>query len=530
MSLTLSQLISRGGKTSDHAEALVGKNQRLSYGELELMVHQTAQGLLSLGANKNDRIGTLLPNNIESVATMFGSAHTGCVFVPISPMLKPSQVLHILNDCDVRILVTSRQRASGLKSILDSCPSLHSIVLIDDPKTFSAPQNVGTWSDFLSSSGNAKRHRVIDTDMASILYTSGSTGLPKGVVLSHKNMVTGAFSVSEYLHNTPNDRLLAVLPFGFDYGFSQLSTAFCRGGCTVLIDYLLPMDVINTIERERITGLAGVPPLWNKLATLPWPESTIDHLRYITNSGAVMPKATLAALRKALPKTAPYLMYGLTEAFRSTYLDPAQIDTRPDSIGKAIPNAEVLVVNDHGKLCAPGEVGELVHRGSLVSLGYWNSPEKTATRFKPVPNPVSGLVLDEYAVWSGDRVRTDEEGYLYYVGRLDEMIKTSSCRVSPTEIEAAILATGIVDEAVAMGTPDNDLGEAIVAIVTRAADKLADTPALVRALKHELANFMVPKYVIWMDNIPRNKNGKLDRGGLGKQLPELLKTLESEVG
>lgn len=524
MTQLLSQLVSHGGKTSSQALALVEKNQRVSYGDLESMIGQVAHGLLAAGARKCDRIGIFLPNNIELVASMFGAAHAGCVFVPISPLLKPNQVQHILNDCDVRILITTRLRAVGLQSILENCPSVHCIVLTDDPKDFSATQNLGTWRELLDSPA-APGYRVIDSDVVSILYTSGSTGKPKGVVLSHKNMVAGAYSVSEYLRNTSEDKLLAVLPFSFDYGFSQLSTAFCRGASVVLFEYLLPMDVINMVEREHITGLAGVPPLWNKLANLKWPEEITNHLRYITNSGAAMPKATLASLRASLPKTAPYLMYGLTEAFRSTYLPPEQIDQRPDSIGKAIPNAEIILVNDEGKLCKPGEVGELVHRGSLVSLGYWNSPEKTAVRFKPVPNALSGLVMDEYAVWSGDRVRMDDEGYLYFIGRRDEMIKTSSCRVSPTEIEEALFATGCVAEAVALGVPDDQLGQAIVVIVTAAPGKSEDTQQLLQACKRELANFMLPKYVIWKANLPRNSNGKIDRSGLAKQTPAMIAEL-----
>jgi acyl-CoA ligase (AMP-forming) (exosortase A-associated) len=298
---------------------------------------------------------------------------------------------------------------------------------------------VRAWQPLLDIPARAG-HCVVDADMAAILYTSGSTGKPKGVVLSHRNMVTGAKSVASYLENRTSDRILAVLPFSFDYGFSQLSTSFVAGACCVLMDYLLPRDVLRAVERKSITGLAAVPPLWVQLAALLWPASVRKHLRYITNSGGAMPGATLAALRAALPDTKVFLMYGLTEAFRSTYLSPDQVERRPDSIGKAIPNAEILVVREDGSRCAPGEPGELVHRGSLVSLGYWNDRQKTAERFRPAPGQDPGLVLTELAVWSGDTVRTDEEGYIYFIGRRDEMIKTSGYRVSP-RVEEIVYAT-----------------------------------------------------------------------------------------
>ena len=233
-------------------------------------------------------------------------------------------------------------------------------------------------------------HRVIDTDVVGILYTSGSTGKPKGVVLSHRNMVAGAKSVASYLENHAGDTLLAALPLSFDAGFSQLTTAFHVGARVVLLNYLLPRDVLKAIEREKVTGLTAVPPLYIQLTQLNWPESITEHLRYFANTGGRMPRETLDALRRHLPKTKPFLMYGLTEAFRSTYLPPEEVDRRPDSIGKAIPNAEILVLREDGSPCAPNEPGELVHRGALVGMGYWNDPEKTAERYKPLAGQRAG--------------------------------------------------------------------------------------------------------------------------------------------
>ena len=426
MSALLYEPLFESAHRTPESRALVQKDQRLSYTSLAGLTDRFSSALTALGLERHDRVAIFLPKQFETVIGMFGAARAGCVFVPVNPILKPPQVEHILRDCNVRVLVTSPERVAALAEVLGHCPDLRHVVLVGESALQVALPpglDVARWDELLATGHPARYHRVIDMDMAAILYTSGSTGRPKGVVLSHRNMVTGALSVAQYLENRPDDRLLAVLPFSFDYGFSQLSTAFSVGASVVLMDYLFPRDIINAMAREQITGLAGVPPLWSQLADLPWPAEAVEHLRYITNSGGAMPGATLAKLRQAMPKTQPYLMYGLTEAFRSTYLPPAEIDRRPGSMGKAIPNAEILVVRSDGSPCAPNEPGELVHRGSLVAMGYWNDPEKTAERFKPAPGRPGGLMIPEMAVWSGDTVRMDEDGFLYFIGRRDEMIK-----------------------------------------------------------------------------------------------------------
>ncbi|HWJ06238.1 MAG TPA: acyl-CoA ligase (AMP-forming), exosortase A system-associated, partial [Steroidobacteraceae bacterium] len=397
------------------------------------------------------------------------------------------------------------------------------------------------WDEFLAGAAGLP-FRVIDTDMAAILYTSGSTGKPKGVVLSHRNMVTGAKSVAQYLGNTPDDRLLAVLPLSFDYGFSQLSTAFHVGASVVLMDYLFPRDVLKLVVQERITGLAAVPPVWIQMAELDWPATVTEHLRYFTNSGGAMPTATLAKLRAAWPKTKPYLMYGLTEAFRATYLPPEEVDQRPESMGKAIPNTEVMVVRADGTECEPDEPGELVQRGSLVALGYWNDPAKTAERFKPAPAQPTELCLTEMAVWSGDTVKKDKDGFLYFIGRKDEMIKTSGYRVSPTEVEEVAYASGLVGDAVAVAAPHADLGQGIVLVcstspalageVARSAGEGSgegSSDALLSFMKARLPNFMVPHHIAWLPELPRNPNGKFDRPALAAQFRDALRPVVAEV-
>jgi len=358
---------------------------------------------------------------------------------------------------------------------------------------------------------------TVDIDPAAILYTSGSTGLPKGVVLSHRNLIVGAESVSTYLQNTAEDVILSVLPLSFDAGLSQVTTAFAVGAHCVLMNYLLPRDVPKLCARHGVTGITGVPPLWLQIADVPWPEEAAQRIRYWANTGGRMPRTVLDRLRSILTAADPYLMYGLTEAFRSTYLEPVEVDRRPDSIGKAIPNAEVLVLRPDGTRCAPGEEGELVHRGALVALGYWNDPERTVERYRPVSYPDQPWRAPERAVWSGDTVVADDEGFLYFVGRVDDMIKTSGYRVSPTEIEEAAFATGLVRDAVALGVDEPGLGHRIVLVATSSNGAL-DATAVLAAMRQALPLYMVPSRVDVRDELPRSPNGKFDRTLLKAQV------------
>ena len=504
--------------------ALAYGNIRLDYAALAGQIKQSCAGLRRLGLQRSARVAVYLEKRPETVIAIFGAAAAGGVFVPVNPLLKPAQVAYILKDCNVRILVTSVERLEILAAELRDCPDLAAIVVVGGkPPEGRAQLRIVAWDEAFGGSADMQGHRVIDTDMAAILYTSGSTGKPKGVVLSHRNMVAGARSVAQYLGNDSHDRILAALPLSFDAGFSQLTTAFHAGASVTLINYLVPRDVIAAVEEHEITGLTAVPPLWIQLAQLKWPERARTRLRYIANTGGRMPKATLGALRAALPGTLVYLMYGLTESFRSTYLPPAEIDRRPDSIGKAIPNAEVLVVREDGTPCDANEPGELVHRGALVSLGYWNDPEKTAQRFRPAPGQANGLVMPEIAVWSGDTVRCDEEGFLYFIGRRDEMIKTSGYRVSPTEVEEVVYSTGLVGEAAALGIDHPVLGQAIVLVATPPAKSMLDSAALISRCRERLPGFMVPARIIEREgSLPRNPNGKIDRKLLAQEFEGLF--------
>ncbi len=506
---------------------MTANHRNWSYGELTQAIDAAACGLVELGLKRSERLGVWLDKRIETVQACFATTSAGGVFVPINPLLKPDQVAHILADCNVRILVTTAERLALLAAVLPQCPDLKHVVLVSDAAKTPVADRISFstvgWSE-VASAAHRTRPRVIDADMAAILYTSGSTGRPKGVVLSHRNMVVGAKSVASYLRNHSDDTLLAALPLSFDAGFSQLTTAFHVGARVVLLNYLMPRDVLQTLERERVTGLTAVPPLYIQLTQFEWPQAIRKHLRYFANTGGRMPRETLMQLRARVPEAEPFLMYGLTEAFRSTYLPPQEVDRRPDSIGKAIPNAEILVLREDGTECAVDEPGELVHRGALVGMGYWNDAQKTAERYRPLPAGVggrqAGLQIPELAVFSGDTVRRDADGFLYFVGRRDEMIKTSGYRVSPTEVEEAIYATRHVGECVAFGVEHEVLGQVIhVAATPPAGADALDVAALLEACRVRMPAYMVPAAVHPMtDPLPRNPNGKIDRKVLAAQL------------
>jgi acyl-CoA ligase (AMP-forming) (exosortase A-associated) len=518
MRIRLHDLLADAAGRSGTAPALTYREDTRSYAELWHDVRAAAAGLRSLGLARGQRVAVYLDKRIETVTAVFATSAAGGAFVPVNPVLRARQVAYILGDCAVRVLVTTPERLLTLSAELAHLEALERVVLVggtaaDAPA--GAHYAVSSWDD-LAGDPEPPAEGGIDVDLAAILYTSGSTGKPKGVVLSHRNLLAGAESVSTYLRMTADDVVLAALPLSFDAGFSQLTTSFAAGAHVVLVNYLLPRDVVKLCTRHGVTGLTCVPPLWIQLVAQTWPEETGRRLRYFANTGGRMPKTTLDSLRAVFPDALPYLMYGLTEAFRSTYLDPAEVDRRPDSIGKAIPNAEILVVRPDGSECDSGEEGELVHRGALVALGYWNDPARTAERFRPLPG-AEGALTTELAVWSGDSVVRDEDGFLYFVGRADEMIKTSGYRVSPTEVEEVAYGTGLVRDAVALGLPDPQLGQRIVLLVSPAGGDGLDPAALQALLKKELPIYMLPKEVLVRPELPRSPNGKFDRNLLRQE-------------
>ena len=520
MDFLIHHMLQASARRLPDKEALVHGKQRLSYGEVARRVAGLATGLRQCGVQRIARVGIYLEPSVQQVVSIFGISQAGGAYVPINHQLFPEQVGHIMKDCSMTALITTRARLASLAPVLNDVPSLKFLVVVADGEPAAASLPVHDFDQMCALEPPAKwPEPSISKDLAAILYTSGSTGKPKGVMLSHANVMAGATIVSTYLGITECERILAILPFSFDAGMNQLTTAFQQGATLVLMTFTFAREIVQMLLKERITGLAGVPTLWNLLAQ---PNSTLakqplPDLRYITNTGGAMPQTTLATLRQALPTTNVVLMYGLTEAFRSTYLPPSELDRRPTSMGKAIPDTEILVLNEEGKLCKPGEVGELVHRGPTVSMGYWGRPEDTARALRPNPLLPRELGDCERVCYSGDLVKMDEDGFLYYVGRRDTMIKSSGFSISPTEVEEVLYKSGQVRGAAVIGVPDDVLGQSIKAFVVPSNGHGLDAERLLAYCGEHMPRYMVPKTVEVLDEMPKTSSGKVDYPALRRR-------------
>ena len=483
----LDHLASRG---ASDAPALTVGGTTLSYAELEERVGRIAARLLALGLAPGDRVASWMPKTELACILPLACARAGLIHVPINPVLKRAQTAHILADSGARVLIANQARLASLE------------------EGDGAEARLLTLEEW-TVDGDALPPSSRDPhELAALLYTSGSTGRPKGVMLSHANLWLGAVSVARYLGLSPDDRTLAVLPLAFDYGQNQLLSTWAGRGHAIGFDYLLPRDVVRAVGRHDFTVLAGVPPLWIQLAEQDWGERARS-LRTLTNSGGHLPLPVVRKLRRLFPEARLHLMYGLTEAFRSTSLDPDLVDDHAESVGTAIPFAEIMVVRPDCSEAAAGEEGELVHAGPLVAKGYWRDRARTAERFRPAP-PFSEL--GGIAVWSGDTFIKGEDGLIRFRGRHDAMIKVSGNRLSPTEIEEAALASGAVVEALAIGVPDERLGQAVLLVAVAKGDGAVEQ--LRAYLTHELPAHMQPREIIWRDTLPLSPNGKIDRAAL----------------
>lgn len=477
-------------------EAVVDERARVCYDELLERVRRFAMLLRTSGVQRGDRVAVFLPRSCDAVTALYGIWFIGAVGVIINDVLKTRQVNFILEHAEVSLLVTNRRLLSSLEN-----PSVSSsrILLIDQA---ALPEEGVTSSP------------TIGNDLALIIYTSGSTGMPKGIMLSHTNLLAGAYIIADYLRLTEKDILISLLPFSFDYGLNQLLTAVLVGGTLIIEQSVLPAGICNTLQQEKVTGMAAVPMLWQQLAHPRWSPFTrrsFPSLRYMTNTGGRLPEPILRAFRKAHPNVDIYLMFGLTESFRSTFLPPEEADKRPTSIGKAIPNCEVLLLNEKGEPCRPGEVGEIVHRGATVSMGYWKDPESTAERFRPAPFQSGRGGLPEIAVYSGDYATIDEEGFLYFIGRRDQMIKSHGMRVSPEEIEDCIFASGMAAHAVVLASPRTEVANDIVVAIVPHDPASFRSEDLLEYSKREMPAYMRPDIVWMLERFPETSSGKPDR-------------------
>jgi acyl-CoA ligase (AMP-forming) (exosortase A-associated) len=513
MDWLLHHLLQTSASRLPDKEALVDKENHLTFEAAASKAAGLADGLRQAGIQRGDRVGIYLETSASQALSIFGVSQADAVFVPVNALLFPEQVAHVARDCQMKGLITSQEKLISLAPILDSVPSLDCLVVSGDGENNDIGRTVHGLSEFFALKAHLDgRDLGIGKDLAAILYTSGSTGKPKGVMLSHEQVIAGTSIVSDYLGISSSDRIVGVLPLSFDAGLNQLMTAIQQGGTYIPMTFVFAREIVQTLQREQITGMAGVPTLWS-LMTQPsssLEKTALPQLRYITNTGGRMPQNVLASLRRILPSTTIFLMYGLTEAFRSTYLPPEELDRRPGSMGKAIPNTEILVVNEKGERCAPGEIGELVHRGPTVSMGYWGQPDLTARVLRPHPFIPPELGDAEKVCYSGDLVKMDEEGFLYFVGRRDNMIKCSGYRVSPTEVEEILFQSGKLREAAVIGIPDPVLGQAIKAYVVPRDGECIDPEALQLFCAERMPRYMVPKFVQVMDALPKTPSRKID--------------------
>ncbi|GIU87064.1 MAG: AMP-dependent synthetase [Acidimicrobiia bacterium] len=472
-------------------DAVVAAEGACTYARLAGRAAAFAGALADAGVAPGDRVAIFLPRGADAAAAFFGTLAHGAVAVFVNETLKARQIRHILSHSGARAVLTDGEMAARLPE----GPGGERLTVID--------------ADRLGDGGDLAPVARVGTDVAQIIYTSGSTGLPKGVTLSHANLWAGMQAVGEYLSISADDRIASILPFSFDYGLNQLLCAVGAGATLVVERSPVPQRIVRTLRDQAVTVLPTVPPSWLQLLGVrSFEQEPIASLRCMTNTGGLLPVEAVRRLRRAQPHAQLFLMYGLTEAFRSAYLDPAKVDAKPGSIGRAIPGAELLVLREDGTPCGPGEVGELVHRGPTVALGYWDDPELTERVFRPNPCRPPGTPASERVVFSGDQVRLDEDGDLYFVGRRDRMIKTLGYRVSPDEVADVLYASGEVAEAVVGAEPDDTRGNRIVAfVVLRPGGDLARLQAFCAS---ELPRYMQPARIEVRDELARTHSGKYD--------------------
>ncbi len=461
---------------------------------------------------RGDRVVIFLPNSFETVVSIFAVLKAGAVFVVLNSTTKSDKLSYILNNCRASAMVTSGIKADSLSTCWTETPYLQSVFLTgaSEPQANavqSAGKKVTSFEQVRQSGNNARPvKKCIDIDLAALIYTSGSTGRPKGVMVTHLNIISAATSISTYLENTSDDIVINFLPLGFDYGLYQLLMMFKVGGTLVLHDsFTFPNVAIEKIIREKVTGFPIVPTISAILLQMDMSKYQFPNLRYISNTAAALPVEHIRKIRSLFPHVKLFSMYGLTECKRVSYLPPDQLDTRPTSVGRGMPNEEVYIVDENGDPVAPGVVGELVIRGSNVMKGYWELPEETAHCLKP------GAIPGERVLYSGDLFRADEEGYLYFVGRKDDIIKTRGEKVSPREVEDVIYSLDGVAEVAVIGVPDPILGSAIKAVLTVRPGAQVTKQDVLRHCQARLEDFMVPKIVEFQASLPKTETGKISK-------------------
>ncbi len=498
------------GRRPDKTALVCGK-RRVTYAELERSANRLAHAMIAQGVRRGDRVAVHLDNSIEAVVAVFAILKAGAVFMMVNPTTKAEKLAYVLNNSRARAIVLPTRKVPALQACWTDAPHLKNLIVTGAaaPTACAPEKSCVSFEELLERHADDTRPPAkpgIDVDLAALIYTSGSTGKPKGVMLTHLNMVAAATSITTYLENAPDDVILNVLPLSFDYGLYQVLMGLKIGGTVVLErSFAYPQAVLRKLIEEKVTGFPLVPTMLAILLQMDLRKYDFPHLRYVTNTGAALPTEHIAQLRRLFPSVKIYSMYGLTECKRVSYLPPDQIDTRPGSVGKGMPNEEVYLVDDQGRRVGPGVVGQLVVRGSNVMKGYWELPEETDRVLRPGPLP------GEKVLYTGDLFWMDEEGYLYFVGRNDDIIKSRGEKVSPKEVENVLHGHPEIAEAAVVGVPDEILGQAVKAVVARKSDSQLTERDVLRHCAGRLEDFMVPQSVEFRAALPKTSNGKINK-------------------
>lgn len=500
--------------------AVVCKGLRMNYAQLEARANALAHALVKLGVERGDRVVVFADNTFETVVSFWGVLKANAVVSVINPLTKADKLTYYLNDCRAKVLISDMHLCAVVNESAPKSTHLAKVILSGafDAARVPAITNAMAWDQAIEEGavlaralgGKPPPRRCLDVDLAAIIYTSGSTGDPKGVMLTHRNMLTAATSISTYLEMKEADVVLGVLPLAFDYGLYQLIMTFRVGARLVLErSFAFPAQVLKVMAEEKVTGFPGVPTIFAILAELKsLKDFDLSAISFVTNTAAALPVKHITLLGELFPKARVYSMYGLTECKRCTYLPPADIDRKPTSVGIAIPNTELWIVDEEGNKVGPETVGQLVIRGATVMKGYWEKPEATAKKLKPGPVP------GEQVLYTGDLCRLDAEGYLYFVGRMDDIIKSRGEKVAPKEVETALMNIEGVKEAAVIGVPDEILGQAVKAFVVLEQGVTFTDKDLMKECQRRLENFMVPKVIEFLAELPKTTSGKIKKTGL----------------
>lgn len=511
--MVIHDFLFNSAKTCPEKVALVCEDGRFTYRELKEKSTRLANFLLDSGLRRGDRVAIYLENGMPAVVAIFAALKAGGAFMMVNPTTKKRKLDYLLRDSQASVLIAPEKHLHWVTPFLSRDDmSLSMLIGVgNEGKKEKTYANPGLSQILSREQKNIKFPDVIDMDLAALIYTSGSTGVPKGVTLVHRNMVSAAISITSYLQNQSNDIILNVLPLSFDYGLYQVLMAFMFGGRVILErSFNYSSSILNRLSEEKVTCLPGVPMIFNILIRMDgFSETNFPNIRYFTNTGAAIPVASTRRIRELFPKARFYSMYGLTECKRVSYLPPDMIDKKPESVGLGMPNEEAYIVREDGTRAAPGEIGELVVRGSNVMAGYWNDQEATDRVLKP------GMYPWEKVLHTGDLFKMDKDGYLYFIGRKDDIIKSRGEKVSPREVEEVLHSIPGILEAAVVGIHDDFLGMSIQAhVVTNGSGQISDQD-VIRFCHDNLENFMVPRTVVFHESLPKSPSGKIDKTALG---------------